>query len=199
MTTPIPLWADKSYSQKLPSIRALGEGDACDFKKEFPEQGHKLAKTIAAFASSGGGDIFIGVDDAGELVGIASANGAERDKQHERAHGIASSVSPVPAIEIKFAVEDGRTILIIHIVQQQAEPIYYYDGRPYIRDGRRARPAEPSEVKNRVWSHPSSEQKRDLEKLNLKSMELHSQRMAATTQNIAETSAAVRKQFNECR
>jgi len=198
MTTSPPSWADKSYSQQLPDIRERGESNTCEFKKKFPEQGHKLAQKIAAFASSGGGDIFIGIDDAGKLVGITAANGAERDKQHERAHGIACSVSPVPAIEIRFAIEDGHTILIIHVAQQ-AEPVYYYDGRPYIRDGRRARPAEPSEVQALVWHHPSSEQKRAIERRKLESMDRHSQQMAKTSQNIIEQSAATRKQFNQSR
>jgi hypothetical protein len=53
-------------------------------------------------------------------------------------------------------------------VGQQAEPVYYYDFRPYIRTGSVSRPADPDEVKQRVWVHPRAEFKRKAEELKLR-------------------------------
>jgi hypothetical protein len=49
-----PSWANEDISNLLPKIRADGEGLVCDFKETFPE-GNKLAKSVAAFATVGGG------------------------------------------------------------------------------------------------------------------------------------------------
>ena len=50
-------------------------------------------------------------------------------------------------------------------MQKQQHPVFYYEYRPYVRDGRRARPAEPNEVVKLVWAHPSSEHQRAIERL----------------------------------
>jgi hypothetical protein len=60
---------------------------------------------------------------------------------------------------------DEGLILSVLIRQEQSEPVYYYDHRPYIRDGSQSRPATPDEVKAKVWAHPSSEQKKRMEDL----------------------------------
>ena len=72
--------------------------------------------------------------------------------------------------DILFAVENDTPVLAIRIPPQD-EPVFYYDYRPYIRDGRRSRPATPDEVKERVWAHPSSEFKRRMEDLKIKQAE----------------------------
>lgn len=69
---------------KLPSISAqaaMGEGDRLEFKSSARinmRTGDKdermelvIAKTIAAFCNSSGGTLLIGVDDEGELLGLA--------------------------------------------------------------------------------------------------------------------------------
>jgi predicted HTH transcriptional regulator len=72
--------------------------------------------------------------------------------------------------EILFAVEDNKQVLAIRIPPQD-EPVFYYEYRPYVRDGRRSRPATPDEVKERVWAHPSSEFRREAERLKLQQMQ----------------------------
>tara|TARA_R110002073_G_scaffold75697_2_gene184571 strand:- start:4987 stop:5532 length:546 start_codon:yes stop_codon:yes gene_type:complete len=164
MTNSIPKWACADTSKSLPIIREAGETENVDFKAAFPEQGHRLAKEIAGLATKGGGRIFIGIDDNGALVGLSASNADERDDLAERAHSIALSVKPQVTVEILFAVENDLTVLVI-VIPKQIEPVFYYEGRPYLRDQRRARRAEPHEVKEAVWLHPSSEQKRRLEDL----------------------------------
>lgn len=170
MSEGVPKWASPEISTQLPDIRSAGESVDVDFKEAFPEQAHRLAKEIAAMASSGGGRIFIGIDDNGELRGINAESGEERDDFIERAHSIARNVRPVPNLEFHFALEAGETVLVIDI-PKQPEPVYYYDSRPYIRDKRRARAAEPDEVIELVWAHPSSEHKKELERLQLQTLQ----------------------------
>lgn len=48
---------------------ARGEGSHIEFKRRVPEPA-RLAKEVIAFANSGGGRVFIGVDDDGSIVGV---------------------------------------------------------------------------------------------------------------------------------
>lgn len=157
----IPAWAYDEISKILPGIRAAGEKHTQEFMAEFPTQGHDLAKEVAAFATSGGGIILIGVRDDGS---IASLDESERDKLRLRAQGIVSQVKPCPKVDVTLCYDEGF-ILSVLIRQDQTEPVYYYDHRPYIRDGSQSRPATPEEVKAKVWSHPSSEHKKRMEDL----------------------------------
>jgi predicted HTH transcriptional regulator len=157
----IPAWAYEEISRILPDIRASGEKQTREFMAEFPAQGHDLAKEVAAFATSGGGLILIGVRDDGCVAGLDEG---ERDKLRLRAQGIVSQVKPCPKVDVTLCYDEGF-ILSILIRQDQTEPVYYYDHRPYIRDGSQSRPATPEEVNAKVWSHPSSEHKKRMEDL----------------------------------
>jgi hypothetical protein len=170
MSVTVPKWASRELSERLPQIRAEGESLRVDFKQDFPDQSHRLAKEIAAMASSGGGQIFVGINDNGDLCGLNVSTGDERDDIAERAHSIARTVKPVPTITFHFAVESEKTVLVIDVLRQDY-PVFYYDSRPYVRDKRRARPAEPEEVVEMVWAHPSSEHKRAMERLTLQQMQ----------------------------
>ena len=164
MSDAFPKWASTEISVELHAVRQVGETAAVDFKEAFPDQAHRLGKEIAAMASSGGGRTYIGINDNGELCGITATNGDERDDIAERAHSIARTVKPVPKVNYYFAVESTHTVLVLDIPKQD-HPVFYYDSRPYIRDERRARPAEPEEVIELVWAHPSAEHKREMERI----------------------------------
>lgn len=163
----VPKWANEPLSRSLPAIRECGESQEIDFKREIPETARKLAQELAAFGTSGGGIVYIGIEDDGTLIGVDCSSGAERDDLAERLHGIVTSVKPDLKCDIQFAEEGGKTVAAV-VVPEQDEPVYYSDGKPYIRDKRRARPATPEEVKNAVWSHPSSEHRRAMEEVKLK-------------------------------
>jgi hypothetical protein len=160
-------WADAELSKELPGLRTEGEGPTLEYKREFPPQAHQIATEIAAFATSGGGLILIGVDDDGTLVGLEATTAEAVDRLKLRAQGIVRTVKPGVKAGMVAASEDGKTVLCIQI-GRQAEPVYYYDFRPYKRDGSQSRPAEPDEVKQHVWAHPSAEFKRRAEELKLR-------------------------------
>jgi ATP-dependent DNA helicase RecG len=160
-------WADAELSKELPGLRTEGEGPTLEYKREFPAQAHEMGTEIAAFATSGGGRILLGVDDDGTLVGLEAKSADAVDRLKLRAQGIIKTVKPGVKANIIVAAEDGKTVLCIQ-VGQQAEPVYYYEFRPYIRDGSQSRPAEPDEVKAQVWAHPSAEARRRAEDLKLR-------------------------------
>lgn len=157
-----PSWANADITKLLPEIRAGGEGPSYEFKEDFPPQGHELSKEVAAFATAGGGLILIGVRDDGSVVGL---NENDRDQLRLRAQNIVSHVQPRPKLDVTPCFDEGF-VLVICVRNDQEEPVYYYDHRPYIRDGSQSRPATPDEVKGRVLAHPSADHKKRMEDLN---------------------------------
>ena len=192
MANSFPKWADAELSAGLADVRAAGEGPSVEFKERFPDQAHRLAQELAALGTSGGGVLFIGISDNGDLVGIDAADGDSRDAAVERAQGVVSTVRPSLRADILFAVENDLPVLAIQIPLQD-EPVFYYEHRPYIRDGRRSRPATPDEVKERVWAHPSSDYKRRMEDIEIKQAETFQQ----MGQRFAEQSAERNRMADE--
>ncbi len=153
----VPEWADPNLSNDLPQLRARGEDQELEFKREFPEQVTKLAKEIAAFATSNSGVILIGVEDNGDLVGLGACEDAqERDKLVRRLEGICSgSLAPAVTPRAAWAVESDCVVLVV-TVPKGSEPIYYSQGKPYLRHITTSRPAEPHEVIDFVKKHLES-------------------------------------------
>ncbi len=166
MTEKIPRWADEQISQDIASLCEGGENHKVEFKADFPPQIHELAKELAAFGTSGGGLLFIGINDNCEPVGVEASNGDARDELSRRVRGIVSTVTPELKARIGFAVEDAACILFVEVMVQD-EPVFYYKGRPYIRNNNESRPATPDEVKESVWAHPSSSIRREEQQIEL--------------------------------
>jgi len=125
-----------------------------EFKREFPQQVSDLAKEIAAFATSNTGTILIGVKDNGDLVGIDEGHdGVVRDALLRRLEGICSgSLKPAVTPRVTWAIELNCVVLAV-TVPKGYEPVYYSQGKPYLRHITTSRPAEPHEVVELVKQH----------------------------------------------
>ena len=135
----------------IAELIAAGEGQAVDFKDygsvDSPDLQRDLARHIAAFATSGGGVLLIGVRDDGSIAGINGANTVEgRDRWHKAIYAASRAVKPAIVVAPDFIEVNDLTVLVVRIPRGR-EPVYYFSNRPYIRDGQASRPAEPDEVK----------------------------------------------------
>lgn len=123
-----------------------GEGSRVEFKREFPLQARDLAHEAAAFASTEGGVILLGVDDSARVIGLPDAATAEGQAAiKSRVEGSLSAVDPGVAFNVRFDEIDGNIICIVDVPRGLA-PLYYVDGRAYIRVGSESRPARPAEI-----------------------------------------------------
>ncbi len=115
--------------------------------EEFPSQARELGKEIAAFSTSGGGRIILGVTDEGDLSGLNGlVSPQERDTMLRRVEGICHGpVKPSVTPVVRYGLEEGKTLVIID-VPAGVEPVYYCNNVPYIRHLTQSRPAEPHEV-----------------------------------------------------
>lgn len=143
----LPEWADAALSSQLVELRARGENQELEYMAEFPQNVRELAKEIAAFATSNQGIILLGVSDEGDLLGLAGAETPPgRDALLRRLQGICSGVvKPAITPSARFAVEDGKPVLVITI-PKGSQPIYYCHEKPYLRHITESRPAQPHEV-----------------------------------------------------
>jgi hypothetical protein len=159
--------------QELMYILGQGENQYTEFKAEFPEQAHAIAKEMVAFANSGGGTLFMGVDDDGNPTGIDSPLKAD-----ERLANIAKTCNPSLWIDIsRIQVTSNITVIYAEIPHS---PICTYQGKVYIRVGTTSREAGGKEIERLsellnpkyVQLEPDLENARSITKKNLRNKAL---------------------------
>ncbi|OGN44500.1 MAG: hypothetical protein A2623_14365 [Caulobacterales bacterium RIFCSPHIGHO2_01_FULL_70_19] len=118
------------------------EDGQTEFKREAVRD---IAKEVAAFASSDGGLIVVGiVDRTNEVVGVDDV-----EVEQGRIQGwIAEKVYPLPPYRISLATAEGKPLLMIH-VERGSEPVYWWGHRPYYRNAAESRPMPPHEAARR--------------------------------------------------
>lgn len=140
-------WADSQLSEALLQLAQAGESETVEFKRELPKQVRDLAKEIAAFASTSGGVLLVGVGDDGQILGIPNAHTPDvRDDFERRIVGVCQMIEPPVKPKITWASTGGVGVMAI-TVEKGSEPPYYVDSRAYIRHASVSRPATPAEVR----------------------------------------------------
>jgi hypothetical protein len=147
---PVPIVLDERRLD-IADLISDGEGQAVDFKDygsvDSADLQRDLARHIAAFATSGGGVLLIGVRNDGAISGISGADSVEgRDRWRKALFAASRGVKPAIIVAPEFVDADGAPVLAVRIPRGR-EPVYYFSNRPYVRDGQASRPAEPDEVK----------------------------------------------------
>ncbi|MEZ4502675.1 MAG: ATP-binding protein [Dehalococcoidia bacterium] len=127
-----------AFPSTVDEALGAGEGQHVEFKAAMPKQARDLATEIAAFASSGGGWILLGVDDAGRVVGF--------DAALERVEGIVKLVDPSPSVTVWIESHGQVPLCVIRVAAGETPP-YFVESRPYVRRGSLSEPASPDEVR----------------------------------------------------
>lgn len=105
-----------------------GEGQKIEYKLTLT-QPSILARVIASFANTEGGQIIIGVDDSGNIVGLTDEIIAKAPRLVERALQL---LQPQPSLNSHVEAIDGKKLFII-AVQTNEAPIMTQDQRYFIR------------------------------------------------------------------
>lgn len=134
--------------EKMPNLPTY-ESLTVEFKAEWNEKkdGEPIKKTIVAFANTAGGDLYIGIDDDGNVVGITDIS-----KIEERlASLIRDNVSPslVSFVATERLSFEGKDILRVHVDPGTQKP-YCLNPKTasgiYIRVGNTSSPASIDDV-----------------------------------------------------
>ena len=129
----------------------LGEGGSIEFKRsisfESDNSVQQLLQTIVAFANSGDGSIFIGIEDQGQLRGISVAGPKGKDRFSQRIHQLVRQhVKPTPLIQVDFI--EVRSLIVCRIfVPRGTEPLHFLGGVIYVRFGPTDITAQPEIVR----------------------------------------------------
>ena len=101
----------------------MQESQTVEFKEKIT---NTFLKTVSAFANYSGGDIYFGVTDTGECVGIANASEFCLDVENK----INESISPKP--DFSFETNLKNDVIKLHINPGLYKP-YLYKGKAYKR------------------------------------------------------------------
>ncbi|MBC8217239.1 MAG: ATP-binding protein [Planctomycetes bacterium] len=129
-----------------------GEGQELEFKEEFSTD--SIRHTLAAFATSNGGKIIFGVNNQGKPVGYPDIDTPTgKDVFQARVKGLLGNINPKITIRVDFLSDKEKSNFALVTVPKGAEPVYYVQGKPYLRDNNESRPATPEEVKELIRRH----------------------------------------------
>ena len=140
---------------RVPSLEEAlrgGENQGIEFKRGLSDDSSKagqvdeeLLKSIAAFANTNDGVIFVGIDDLGHIKGLGM-DFAQRDRLERRIHQLARTrIRPTPPIQITF--DEVRSFWIAKIAVAAGDaPPYMIAGTIYVRHGSSDVQAQSEEV-----------------------------------------------------
>lgn len=128
--------------QQLAHFIDMGESNAVEFKETL-DDGSEFAETIVAFANTGDGVIFVGVDDNATIVGVTSPA-----KEKERIlNFVESYCEPTPPVDVQVATIQGKEILAVYVSKGRDPPyVHRSRGVVYVRRGGTDRPAKRSDL-----------------------------------------------------
>ncbi|MCP5158711.1 MAG: putative DNA binding domain-containing protein [Gammaproteobacteria bacterium] len=117
---------------ELRSQVLLGEDSTRQFKRE-PSTDAKMAGEIVAFANSGGGRIFVGVEKGGDIHGM---NSAEAEKVGEDMAKIAwDSVRPPFSILTQSVATSDGIVVVVEIPNGASKPYCDNKGVYWVKNG----------------------------------------------------------------
>lgn len=112
-----------------------GESEEAEFKSGFTKE---IAKDICAFSNTMGGDILVGIDDKGNIVGIKDEN------IEQKVSDSLSGIHPHPTVKMeRIGIGDKD---VFHINVSASDKLHSLGNIVYIRIGRNNRPLTTQEV-----------------------------------------------------
>ena len=117
----------------LHELIARGEGLELEFKQKTTHP-HRISRTLVSLANTRGGQVLVGVDDAGRILGIRDAEEELFVLRDAAAHYVEPPLTNLRYHEVE---EDGRTVLIVTVPESPHKPhraqIAPNDWRGYVR------------------------------------------------------------------
>lgn len=117
-----------------------------EFKRDLSgKKPQAICKEIAAFATTKGGTLLIGVDDDGAICGVSDPEKIASKIEN----WIVDCIDPPVAADVRQVVCTEGVVIAV-IVDRGAAPFYLYDGCAYTRGGSSSRPMRAQEIAQAV-------------------------------------------------
>ena len=112
---------------------ARGEGEELEFKQKTTHP-HRISRTLVSLANTRGGQVLVGVDDAGRVVGVRDAEEELFVLREAAQHFIEPPLTTLAIVELEA---DGRTVLVVTVPESLTKPhraqVAPGDWRGYVR------------------------------------------------------------------
>lgn len=145
---------------EIMSLISQGESSMIEFKEKAPEREVdkiKLRKEVSAFANTDGGDIFLGIDDDGKVVGLGE-EGIPQGELDRITNIIKDGIDPIPNFDVRSVKieskvpgrETGYLWIIRVSVRKGLSPPYGVGGKKpeyFIRRGATSFPATSEQIR----------------------------------------------------
>ena len=140
----------------LEEAQSTGESSSVEFKRGLSDDPSRtrnaedeLLKSVAAFANTNDGVIFIGVNDSGQVTGLdLDFNQKDRLEQKIR-QLVRTRIKPTPLIQVAFENVRGLSVAKITVARGDATA-YMMGGVIYIRDGSSDVQAQPEDLRRLI-------------------------------------------------
>ena len=106
------------------------ESERTEFKQSLAES-KDIVKTVAAFSNTHGGNIYVGIQDDGTVLGVEIG----RNSVEKLANSIKQNTDPCIYPRINVTKESGKTIMVITVSENASKPVFAF-GRAYKRVGK---------------------------------------------------------------
>ena len=123
------------------------ETENIEFKSQFTEE---IYKEVIAFANTAGGIVYAGIDNDGNVIGLADA-----DQEYTRiTNGIRDAIMPDVTMFVRFTIQDSKVVRIA--VSEGTNKPYYLKGKGlkpsgvYVRQGTSSVPASPEQIRRMI-------------------------------------------------
>ena len=123
---------DKIITNELLDIISGGEGITTEFKKATNKLPNNLFETVCSFSNRNGGNIFLGVDDSGDIIGVDKDSISKMKKEFANLCNNEQKINPTVYLNINdYLVEDKY---ILHIYVSEGSSVYRTNGKVFDRN-----------------------------------------------------------------
>ncbi len=102
----------------LHELIARGEGEELEFKQKTTHL-HRISRTLVSLANTRGGQVLVGVDDAGRVVGVRDAEEERFVLREAAAHYVQP---PLTTLRFREVEDEGRTVLVVAVPESPHKP-----------------------------------------------------------------------------
>lgn len=121
------------------------ESETTEFKESLSEL-NSGGETIVGFANKGGGDLYFGVKNNGEIIGVPSVVDSTLIQLAQK---LSDNIEPQLVIKITKKTFGNKELIHIKVAQSPT-PYHNYKGRPYIRIANTTRDMKQAEYTKRL-------------------------------------------------
>ena len=116
--------------KQIAKIKHKKESDTVEFKKSLSEW-KEIVETVSAFSNLKGGNIFVGIEDSGNVVGVDVGRKSLEDLANKIKQNTDSKIYPSISVE----EINRKDVIIIEVPESKSKPVFAFD-RVFKRVGR---------------------------------------------------------------